>query len=249
MKYKDYSSQVWDQINQTIEQAVKEQKKPVAAFDADGTLWDTDLGENFFQYQIDRKLVDLPADPWQHYQDMKKINNDPRQAYLWLAQICRGQQIQTIREWAAQAVKTLNPLPIFEAQQKLVEKLHQAGVDVYVVTASIKWAVEPGAALLGIPQEKVIGVQTKIENGIVTEHQDGIITYRPGKVEALLQHTQGQYPFFASGNSTGDDNLLASATHLALAVSAAAREDALFKSEDELQKKATAHGWLQHRFV
>ena len=76
--------------------------RAIAAFDADGTLWDTDLGEGLFQYQIDHKLVALPEDPWGHYNWMKANVGNP-QAYLWLAQICKdvpwlrfknGQRIQ-----------------------------------------------------------------------------------------------------------------------------------------------------------
>lgn len=245
MKYKDYSPDIWQKIKAATAAAKKEQSQPIAAFDADGTLWDTDLGEAFFDYQIDNKLVPLPEDPWQHYLDLKAI--DKPKAYLWLAQICKGQPLEVIQSWAKESVKTLQP-PVFEAQKKLVEYFLGEGVKVYIITASIKWAVEPGAELVGLTSHDVIGIETAVKNGVVTDIQQGVITYREGKVKALEAKT-GKKPFFATGNSDGDQELLTSATHLSLAVSATRQDDKLFKQEARLLKLAQENGWLSHRFV
>ena len=247
MKYKDYSSDIWNSIHSALDQALKEQSHPVAAFDADGTLWDIDLGENFFQYQIAQKLVNLPPEPWQHYQDMKAA--DPRKAYLWLAQICKGHSLQEVQMWAKQAVESSSPVPVFIEQKKLIDLFLSRGVQVYIITASVKWAVEAGADLLGLTHDSVIGIETASEHGVITDRQKGLITYRQGKVDALLEKTKGQLPFFASGNTMGDFQLLQSSTHLSLAVSAAHRDDRLFKTEMELNDEAQKNGWLHHRFV
>ena len=138
MNYKSFPSEYWSQIEKTIDE-LKQKKLPLyAAFDADGTLWDTDLGENFFQYQIDQKLVPLPADPWAYYNDTKVINKDPRGAYAWLAQINNGVKLVQVREWAHAAFESIQPRPIFSEQQKLISLLHSRGVEVFIVTASIK---------------------------------------------------------------------------------------------------------------
>ncbi len=227
---------------------------PVAAFDADGTLWDTDLGENFFQYQIKHRLVSLPEDPWNYYVQLKKQNNDPRSAYLWLAQIAQGQKIETVRDWAQKAFETLKPYPIFDEQKKLIDLFLKNNVQVYIITASVKWAVEPGARALGLSDDNVIGVETAIANGLVTDKQLGTITYRQGKTDALLEKTKGQKPFFCCGNSEGDIELLEGSTRMALAVSAASRDDLLFKSESKLfqivnQKIDQQKLWRAHRWI
>ncbi|WII70798.1 HAD family hydrolase [Bdellovibrio sp. 22V] len=247
MKYKDYSTEIWNRINTTLDQVLKEDSSPVAAFDADGTLWDIDLGETFFHYQIDNKLVPLPPHPWEHYEDMKALH--PPTAYLWLAQICKGQSLQQIYSWAKAAVIEQAPLPIFLEQKKLIDLFLSRGVRVYVVTASVKWAVEPGAEMLGLRKEDVLGVETVVEKDLVTDVQKGMITYRQGKVDALLHATQGKKPFFCSGNTMGDFQLLQASTHLSLAVSAASRDDKLFKTEYELQQNAENFQWLSHRFI
>lgn len=248
MKYKNFSPDLWKKIDLALQKAIESSSKPIAAFDADGTLWDTDLGESFFQYQIKNRLLShLPADPWKHYRDWKE-SGDPRPAYLWLAQINQGHPLSEIRGWAEDCVRSFNHLPVFDDQKKLIEKFLKANVQVYVVTASVKWAVEPGALRLGIPIENVLGVATKTMNGKITDEQDGEITYREGKSSALLQITNGKKPFFCSGNTMGDLSLLESATELSLAVGAATENQELFSTEERLRQEAKARSWHIHRF-
>lgn len=247
MKYKDYSREIWNQIHEAIDQVLEKDDSPIAAFDADGTLWDIDLGETFFHYQIDNGLVPLPPHPWEHYESLKQKN--PQEAYLWLAQICKNETLEKVHGWAREAMKHQQPIPVFSEQQKLIQLMLSRGIKVYIITASVKWAVEPGTELYGLNYDNVIGVETEVINGVITDLQKGPISYREGKVEALLAKTGGKAPFFASGNTMGDFSLLQSATHLSLAVSASSRDDKLFKTERELAENAQLHGWLSHRFV
>ena len=248
MNYKSYPTEFWTNLEKTILELKAAQKPLIAAFDADGTLWDTDLGENFFHYQIDNKQVPLPPNPFDHYVEMKKINNDPRQAYVWLAQINQGKSLEQVRQWAQEAFADIKPNPIFSEQQRLIETLKSHGAKIYIVTASIKWAVEPGAIAIGLSADNVIGVETAVKDGIITDTPVLPITYRAGKVEALMAQSK-QAPFFASGNTMGDFELLQSATHLRLAVSAASRDDRLFKTEQELANEAKNNSWYSHRFI
>ena len=249
MNYKSFPTEYFSQIEKTLQQLKASNIPLIAAFDADGTLWDTDLGENFFQYQIDHKLVELPADPWAHYLDLKKVNNDPRVAYAWLAQINNGVDLTQLREWANAAFASVQPNPIFSEQKRLIDLLKSHGAEIYVVTASLTWAVEPGAKAIGIKPENVIGVETAILDGKITTEKLFPITYRAGKVEALLQRTNGLKPFLCAGNTIGDLELLAAASHHQLAVSAASRDDKLFKTENELQNIAAEKNWWRHRFI
>lgn len=249
MNYKNFPPEYWAQIEATLLDLKTKNLPLIAAFDADGTLWDTDLGENFFQYQIDHNLISLPAAPWEHYHEMKKINNDPREAYIWLAQINKNIELNLMQSWAQKAFDTIVPNPIFSEQKKLIALLLKHSVQVYIVTASIKWAVEPGAKALGLTADNVIGVQTKIVNGLISDEKILPITYKSGKVEALLQKTNNIKPFLCCGNSTGDYDLLKISSHIKLAVSAASRDDALFKSENELFIKAEENNWWRHRFI
>lgn len=249
MNYKSFPNDFWIQIKSTISDLKNKGLPLIAAFDADGTLWDIDLGENFFQYQIDHKQIPLPQDPWSHYLEMKKKNNDPRDAYAWLAQINKGVKLEDVQSWAQTAFDEIMPKPIFSEQKKLIELLLENSAQIYIVTASIKWAVEPGAKALGLTASQVIGVETKVVNGLITDEKISPITYRQGKVEALLKKTNNLKPFLCSGNTIGDYELLQSSTALRLAVSAASRDDKLFKAESELYEKAGEENWWRHRFL
>ncbi len=250
MNYKNFPSEFWQHIEKTIFDLQQKSNEPlIAAFDADGTLWDTDLGENFFQYQIDHQHVPLPPEPYQEYLDKKIINNDPRSAYVWLAQINNGKSLEQVRSWAEHAFSEILPPPIFSEQKKLIDLFLKNNVQIYIVTASVKWAVEPGAKALGLKNENVIGVETAVIDNVISDVAILPITYRQGKVDALLKVTNGIRPFFASGNSSGDIELLESATHVRLAVSAASRDDKLFKSEKELAEIAAEKKWFTHRFI
>jgi HAD superfamily phosphoserine phosphatase-like hydrolase len=248
MKYKSFSAQFWEQLSKALDQELKTNSKPIAAFDADGTLWDTDLGESFFKWQIENsRLINLPANPWKYYCDWKN-SGDPRAAYLWLAQINQDQPITRVQEWAEAAVIAQEPLPIFPDQQKLIRWLLNHKVQVYIITASVKWAVEPGARRLALNFDDVLGVRTRIDGGIVTDQQEGIITYREGKPEALLKMTKGKKPFFACGNTMGDFALLESATRMQLAVGAAPKGHELHETEEKLRFEARSRNWFIHQF-
>ena len=226
-----------------------------AAFEADGSLWDTDLGENFFHYKIQNKLLEnLPENPFEHYHTWKN-QGDPRPAYLWLAQICKGHSIEKVRIWANEAVEAISPLPIFPAQRDLIRLLLDEKVKVFIVTASVKWAVEPAAKNFGLSYENVIGVETAIEKGVVTDVAAGHMTYREGKAAALLRATNGVNPFLCSGNTIGDSYLLDIATDFKIAVTGASSDNqevlhSEIKFQDEVKKKQESGlpGWIRHQF-
>ena len=233
-----------DEIKNKIDLALVDVNKPVAAFDADGTLWPIDLGESFFNYQIDQNLLPaLPEEPWKHYEKLQTIEH--KSAYLWLAQVNKDHPIETVRNWAQEAVDKNPQFSTFAFQKEIVSYLQEKNVEVYIVTASIKWAVEPGAKAYGIPQENVIGIETMVENNLVTDTQKGPITYREGKVKKLLEYTGGTKPFFSSGNTLGDLALLESASHVQLTVSSAPSDDRNYESEQELKSIATKNNWYQ----
>ena len=214
----------------------------VAALDADGTLWPFDLGELFFQYEIDRRLLPkLPSHAWEHYRSWKELNS-PRGAYLWLAQIHRGLSLRTVRSWAEDHFQTLNPDPFFPQVLDLVRVLKTWQFRIHIVTASVSWAIEPGARRLGLNESDVLGVSTEVVQDQVQLRPTGAITYREGKWQRLLEHTDGIPPWIAVGNSFGDEALLRGARH-AVAVCSAPKGHELHENEQKLQTLARTQGW------
>lgn len=251
MMVKPFSPTLLKQILDPIDAYILKNPGPhFAAFDADGTLWNSDVGENFFQYQIDFcKLPDLQGlDPWAHYLALKKKH--PPDAYLWLAQICHQHQISEVQRWAQQALQKF-PLDVLAPQKELIEALLLRGVQIFIVSASTHWAVEAAAGLVGLTSAAACGVKTKVVNSVVTKEQDGPITWREGKSLTILEKTGGIAPLFCSGNSSGDLHLLECASLVRLAVQTQTPSTAhasLLMDELKLFAHATQKGWLTHHF-
>lgn len=244
---KSFSDHLWSELDRLIDAEIAPDQR-IAAFDADGTLWHHDAGETFFEYLIEKRcLAGLPPDPWAHYESLK-INNSNQEAYLWLAQIFEGISITQVRAWAAEAVERTKPFPLFEDQKRLIKQLKERDFKIFIVTASVAWAVEPAARLIGLSDTDVLGIRTIVsKDGLVTATQEGPITYREGKPKALLQATQGIRPYFASGNTEGDLHLLECATHRLVIKSTQSNHDN-YKTESVMQNIAVERGWLAHQF-
>ncbi len=239
--------QILNSIDQTLDQL--EGQPAVAAFDADGTLWNTDMGEAFFQYQIDHCLGDrLPPDPWQHYHKMKE-EASPQAAYLWLAQINAGLPLEQVQRWAQESVEKIQPVPVFEASKSIIDHLLSRQVQVYIVTASIEWAVQPAAPLVGLKPENVIGIRTKVKEGLITSEPEGSITYREGKVQGLKERTGHQQAFFCAGNTEGDLPLLESSSALRLVMAASLPDNENFSTERKMLQIAKERSWFHHDYL
>lgn len=245
----EFPAKKLDDIKTAIDQALKDGAHPYAAFDADGTLWSIDAGETFYKYQyLNRLAPKLPEveDLWAHYVEMYRTQT--RSALIWLAQINEGVQLELLKSWARDCASRIPETAFFAGKKAIIDHLHASNVSVYVVTASVKWVVEPIAAVYGIPEERVLGITTQVIDGHVTHIPPEIVTWREGKVEALLKYTEGKPPFFAAGNTTGDLHLLESATHVRVANASAAQGTDLYESEQELLKIAKERGWFFHQY-
>lgn len=247
--HEEFNQDLWEHIDTETDKYLARVDSPhYAAFDADGTLWNTDAGETFFHYQLAHAgISNLPNDPWGHYLQWKE--RDPLGAYLWLAQINAGHSLTKVRRWGHECLKKNDPWPVFASQRQLVQMLKSKGIRVFVVTASIKWAVEPFAELLGLHYDDVIGVETEIRDGIITDIPKGPITWKEGKPQALLEKTQGVLPCLCVGNTMGDAALLECSQLLRLAVCASQEGEDLYDTELSLQRMARSNQWLTHSFA
>lgn len=243
----EFSPELWSRLLSALDLAESEGAPKIAAFDADNTLWDSDAGETFFDWQIHHaNLPGLPPDPWAHYKNLKKP--DPRVGYVWLAQISAGQTLAQVRAWAAECLRQVSPWPVYQSQKRLITELHSRGYEVFIVTASIKWAVEPFASLVGVDFDHVLGIETKIVDGVVTSEPVLPMTWREGKAAGLLARTGGVRPVLVSGNTYGDTAMLETATHAQLAVCTQDQPCGLFDEETKLWVEAKSRGWLTHAF-
>src|SRR6185503_10886013 len=134
------------------------------------------------------------------------------------------------------------------SQIELLKFLRSHGVEIFVVTASIKWAVEPAALALGIDHDHVLGIETLSQDEVLSDQGIFPLSYGPGKADVLLKATRGVRPLLASGNTMSDVPLIELATHVPLAVASDEPGGLVFESERKLQELGLQRGWFCHRF-
>lgn len=94
----------------------------------------------------------------------------------------------------------------------LMDALHGAGFDVFVVTASLQDVVAPTAArVYGIDETRVFGMRTVMQGDHYTDtvdERDGYaITFGPGKTR-VIENFVGRAPLLVAGDSDTDHHML-----------------------------------------
>lgn len=99
--------------------------------------------------------------------------------------------------------------------QAMLERLEQAGFDLWVVSASPEPLVQGAAEALGIPAARVIGVRTAVVDGKLTSELEKPLPWRQGKVDAI-QARIGVRPALAFGDGWTDYEMMANADRAVL---------------------------------
>ena len=219
---------------------------PIAVFDADGTLWQNDIGESFFRWLIEnKKLVgaDYSEDFYQKYEDLLE-KDDVDTAFTMLITLMAGIKEEDLKSWSSDYFETFKH-NVFPMQKELIERLHNAGVEVWVVSASNRWSVEAGALYFGIEPENVIAMKVKVKDGILTDEFVPPVLHGEGKVEAIKEYI-GDRVDFVCGNSRSDYNMLDFSSEMSLIINPSDKVGAIAGTDGEetsLSKEAEENGW------
>ena len=229
---------VLEEVQKRTLKALDEGAHPIAAFDADGTLWHNDVSYIFFKhYYAQEKSL------WKEFYQIQEKSY--REALFWLATRLEGQRFETFKKDCRELMVHSSPQKI-ELQEKVISFLQKEGVEIFVVTGSIEWIVEEAALSYGIPRSHVLGIKTKVEKGVITSQLDGFLTWEEGKRDSVMEATVGKRPFLCAGNTLGDLELLETATHIQLVINQACpiKKKDMYQSERELLKLAKQRNWL-----
>lgn len=211
----------------------------VAVFDADHTLWHHDVGESFHRTLIrDKRLLglDYTRDLYADY--CLKESSDPLAAYSDLVLLMAGLADTDLASWARHHVEQVLPPTVYPQQRRLIQALRARHWDVWVVSASNRWAVEAGAALLGIAGNRVLAVTPVVDAGLVRRAMAFPMPWREGKV-AAIQRFVGKDPDLVAGDSVGDVPMLRLARRISLLV-----EHPESRSQAPVRALARKHGWI-----
>ena len=192
----------------------------MAAFDADGTLWSRDVGEAFLRHAGEAGfLLKWPkgAAVWEEYERRLATGNLPH-AFELCVTAFEGLFDAEVAQFAREFVDPQWNGHIFPDMRDLVRSLHKAEAEVWVVSASPSWCVVPGAALLGIPQARVIAARPALgSSGLVQGTLAAPMPTFDEKVTQLVAAAR-RGPHLAAGNSEYDYALLESARAISLLV-------------------------------
>jgi phosphoserine phosphatase len=181
----------------------------VAAFDADGTLWEGDIGEEVLRELIARRhLVEPPVDPWGEYEAL--VKRDPAAGFAFSGRVMHGLSEALLRELSAEIFARTVAAQVFPGMRWLLGELRRLGWEIYVVSASNRWSIEVAVATLGVPATRVRALDVEVVDGKLTERVYEPIPTLGGKATLLLA-AAGRAPDLAFGNSVLDVPLLLSA--------------------------------------
>ena len=205
----------------------------VAAFDCDGTLWSGDVGEGFFDWELNQKNVVSDA----LERSMRARYVDYRAGTVPEAQMCgemvtmhKGIPESVVMGAATEYFDKAFPGKIFPAMRQLIRRLHDAGCEVWTVSSSNEWVIRAAMKHFEIPEDRILAAAVKIEDGIITDHLIRVPS-GPGKPQALREVVKKEIDA-AFGNARWDTEMLAMAKH-AFAVNPTA----------DLEATARQRGW------
>ncbi|MBE7411065.1 MAG: HAD-IB family phosphatase [Leptospiraceae bacterium] len=209
--------------------------KEVVAFDFDNTLIKNDFGEAVMEYILYSGMPKFKGDfskyflpneieakeIWKSKFHSPKILRDftiseyekiievqgLEKGYRWTSFIFSGYSPQELRNLAREVWnkdKTISP---YKEMKDLIVYFKKLQKDIFIVTASPTVVIQEIAGEFGIEEENVIGMNSKILNGIFTDEIIEPYTYGKGKVKALQKFLKDT-PALAFGDSENDFELL-----------------------------------------
>ena len=109
----------------------------------------------------------------------------------------------------------------------LIGALMERRFDIWVVSGSNKWSVEPVFRRFGIPPDRIIGIDLEVRDGLLTDRAEVPVPIRAGKVDALRRHTP-LVPLLAASDSKNDIPLLLHSAGLRVRINSRKRDTADF---------------------
>ena len=234
---------VFEEFKNRLQEIIEDACNPIAAFDADGTLWPCDIGKDFFHYQIKKGFLEKKTPDPQAEFNRIDTERGRKAALLWLAQIQSGFSLEKLNYWISNFLHE-NPFKIFVFQKNLIDWLISKNVSVFIVSSSLKWVLDQTLQGYNIPRENIIGVQTLVEKGLITSKPVLPTPIHEEKVQAFQKKTQGTCPLFVAGNTLSDQALLELSTQVRLVVSTAQVGERNYDSERQLLKIAQDRNWF-----
>ena len=158
----------------------------VAVFDCDGTIWSGDSGSAFLVWSLEQGLVSRSTSDWIDTRYRAYLAGKVSELEICgeIVQIYAGLRDQELRASAAEFVQQFVEPRIFPEIKSLIATLGRAGVELWAVSSTNRWVVAEGVRPLGIAEQRVLAVEARVVDGVITSEIVSVPTDK-GKAEAL----------------------------------------------------------------
>ena len=153
-----------------LERLVLELDPKVAVFDCDGTIWGGDAGYGFMVWSIEQGLVSRSASDWIDTRHRAYMAGAVSELEICgeMTQLYAGLREQELRTAAAEFIHKHVQDKVFAEISQLLGKLRERGVTLWAVSSTNKWVIAEGVRQFGIPEERVLAAEVRVESGMVT---------------------------------------------------------------------------------
>lgn len=196
-----------------FEQQVLKINPRVAVFDCDGTLWSGDSGYGFMVWSIEQGLVSRSTSDWIDNRHRAYRSGKVSELDICgeMVQIYSGLREQELRAAAVKYVQEFVRGRVFAEMAGLVETLRRRDVELWAVSSTNKWVVAEGVRAFGIPEQRVLAAEVKVEGATITSELLDVPTDE-GKAASLTRAGLSR-PDAVFGNSIHDLAMLEIAAH------------------------------------
>jgi phosphoserine phosphatase len=215
-----------------LERLVLDLNPKVAVFDCDGTIWGGDAGYGFMVWSIEQGIVSRSASDWIDTRHRAYMAGKVSEVEICgeMTQLYAGLREQEMRTAAAEFVRDHVQSRIFAEIAQLLETLRSRGVELWAVSSTNRWVIAEGVRQFGIPEERVLAAEVRVESAMVTADLLDVPTDE-GKA-ASLRRVGLDRPDAVFGNSIHD-----------LAMLEIARKAFPINPSPALLHAAARHGW------
>jgi HAD superfamily phosphoserine phosphatase-like hydrolase len=216
-------------------EGVMRTRPKLAAFDCDGTLWEGDAGERFFDWEIKHGVIsdDLARRARARYSEYKagKVSEDDMCGEM--VTLHSGMLEAHLHRLAAEFFQANFVQRIFPEMLELVSRLQKSGCEVWAVSSTNEWVIRNAAKYFGISEDNILAASVQIDEGTITDRLVRVPS-GPGKPQAIREVIK-RVPDAVFGNSRWDVDMLEMARH-----------PFAINPNPDLEKIAQTRGWTIH---
>ena len=219
-------------LGPSLVESVLRLRPTLAVFDCDGTLWSSDAGERFFEWELGSGVLPPDLVRWARarYADYRAGKVGEIEMCGEMVTLHKGMREAEVLQLSKEFFENTFAQNIFLEMRHLIAQLQNSACDVWAVSSTNEWMIRVAMSHFGIPKEKILAAAVEIENGVITDRlirvPSGI-----GKPKVILE-VIGRPPDAAFGNSRWDTEMLQIARY-AVAVN----------PNPDLEQVARTRGW------